>query len=202
MPLNTRPTLTRISHIGTQVAPECEVVVSDSVLIPTSTLPVRMDVEIPGLEPEALLDLVGGPFSVIESDPGRDLNFLKAISSLIHTPGVFTTLIRKLGIKHLQFEEVYDIQTPHALSSLSPKALVLCFVWKHDKHHPTEFDDPAAKQIWFANQLSDDACASLAILNVINNLDDVDAGEVLRRFKEETLEMSSVVSIWTWSISF
>lgn len=67
-------------------------------------------------------------------------------------------------------------------------------MWKHDKHHPTDFDDPAAKQVWFANQLSDDSCASLAILNVLFNCTNVDVGEELRRFREETDAMSSVVS--------
>ena len=144
---------------------------------------------------EEVLDLVGGPFSVIESDPGLLLPITIHIECLNTHPGVFTTLIRRLGIKHLQFEEVYDIQTPYALSSIKPKGLVLCFMWKHDKHHPAEFNDPAANQIWFANQLSDDSCASLAILNVLFNCLDVDVGEELKRFKEETDEMSSVVSI-------
>ncbi|KAL5480317.1 hypothetical protein ACEPAI_1587 [Sanghuangporus weigelae] len=118
------------------------------------------------------IDLIGGPFSVVESDPG-----------------VFTTLIRKLGIRGIEVDEVYDIQ-PWGLDSLKPKGLILCFNWKDDKHHPRDFLDPAAKDVWFANQLIDDACASLAILNVLFNCPDVELGEELNAFKLETSDMS------------
>ena len=87
---------------------------------------------------------------------------------------------------------MYDIQ-PWALDHLKPKGLILCFNWKHDKHHPQEFLDPAAKDIWFANQLVDDACASLAILNVLFNCPDVELGDELDAFKRETFDMSPKV---------
>ncbi|KAJ3501140.1 hypothetical protein NLJ89_g9475 [Agrocybe chaxingu] len=87
-------------------------------------------------------DLVGGPFAVIESDPG-----------------VFTSLTRRLG----------------------------------DAHRPADFDDPAAERVWFANQLSDDACATHAILNVLLNCPHVDVGEDLRAFRRETEGMSPVM---------
>ncbi|KAG5653890.1 hypothetical protein H0H81_009713 [Sphagnurus paluster] len=80
------------------------------------------------------IDLVGGPFAVIESDPG-----------------------------------------------------------KKDAHRPGDFDDPTAERVWFANQLSDDACASHAILNVLLNCPEVDIGEELRIFRGETEHMSPVV---------
>ncbi|KAK0429528.1 hypothetical protein EV421DRAFT_1914553 [Armillaria borealis] len=67
--------------------------------------------------PDGQIDLVGGPFAVIESDLG-----------------VFTSLTRKLGVEHLEIVEVYDMEP-----------------W------PTDFKDPAAEHVWFANQLSDDA---------------------------------------------
>ncbi|THH09958.1 hypothetical protein EW145_g1667 [Phellinidium pouzarii] len=118
------------------------------------------------------IDLVGGPFAVVESDPG-----------------VFTALIRKLGVRGIEVAEVYDIQ-PWGLDHLRPKALVLCFTWRHDKHNPRDFRDPAAKDIWFANQLVDDACASLAILNVLFNCPDVDLGDNLAAFKADTTDMS------------
>ncbi|KAJ6532806.1 hypothetical protein B0H10DRAFT_2148262 [Mycena sp. CBHHK59/15] len=47
-------------------------------------------------------------------------------------------------------------------------------MWRKDAHRPGDFDDPAAERVWFANQLSDDACASLAILNVVLNCPDIE----------------------------
>ncbi|TDL17093.1 cysteine proteinase [Rickenella mellea] len=119
-------------------------------------------------------DLVGGPFAVIESDPG-----------------VFTTLIRRLGVTGIEVEEVYDIQ-PWALDHLKPKGLILCFMWRHDTHRAGDFEDSAAERVWFANQLSEDACASQAILNVLFNCPDVELGDALSRFKADTAKMSSM----------
>ncbi|KAF7365050.1 Ubiquitin carboxyl-terminal hydrolase isozyme L5 [Mycena venus] len=131
----------------------------------------------PSAQPEAesSLDLVGEPFAVIESDPG-----------------VFTSLARKLGIRGLELVELYDIE-PWAVDHLHPRGLVFCFLWRKDAHRPSDFDDPAAERVWFANQLSDDACASLAILNIALNTPDIEIGEELTMFRQETESMSPVV---------
>ncbi|KAG6820306.1 hypothetical protein H0H93_002570 [Arthromyces matolae] len=120
-------------------------------------------------------DLVGGPFAVIESDPG-----------------VFTSLTRKLGVRNIELVEMYDIE-PWAVDHLNPHGLIFCFLWRKDVHRPADFNDPAAEHVWFANQLSDDACASHAILNVLLNCPDVDIGDELRRFKVDTEKMSPVM---------
>ncbi|KAJ3853169.1 ubiquitin C-terminal hydrolase [Lentinula lateritia] len=119
------------------------------------------------------MDLIGGPFSVIESDPG-----------------VFTSLTRKLGVKNLSVVEVFDIE-PWATDHLQPHGLVFCFHWRKDVHRAAEFENP--EQVWFANQLSDDACASHAILNVLLNCPTVDLGLTLQQFRDETKEMSPVM---------
>ncbi|KAJ6525309.1 ubiquitin C-terminal hydrolase [Mycena vulgaris] len=121
------------------------------------------------------IDLVGGTFAVIESDPG-----------------VFTSLTRRLGIRGLELVELYDIE-PWAVDHLRPRGLVFCFMWRKDAHRPGDFDDPAAERVWFANQLSDDACASLAILNIALNCPDIEIGRELTVFRQETESMSPVM---------
>jgi ubiquitin carboxyl-terminal hydrolase L5 len=120
-------------------------------------------------------DLVGGPFAVIESDPG-----------------VFTSLTRRLGIHRLELVELYDIE-PWAVDHLSPYGLIFCFMWRKDAHRPADFNDPAAERVWFANQLSDDACATHAILNVLLNCPTIDLGDELHAFRRETERMSPLV---------
>lgn len=88
---------------------------------------------------------------------------------------------------------MYDIE-PWAVDHLNPHGLIFCFYWRKDSHRPADFEDPAAERVWFANQLSDDACASHAILNVLLNCPDIDIGNELRHFREETRLMSPVVS--------
>ncbi|RXW19186.1 hypothetical protein EST38_g6661 [Candolleomyces aberdarensis] len=121
------------------------------------------------------LDLIGGPFAVIESDPG-----------------VFTSLVRKLGVRGVELIEVYGIE-PWAMDHLNPYGLVFCFLWRKDAHRPADFDDPAAEKVWFANQLSDDSCATHAILNVLLNCPGIDLGPELEAFKDETEHMSPVM---------
>ncbi|KAG6833171.1 hypothetical protein H0H87_010559 [Tephrocybe sp. NHM501043] len=121
------------------------------------------------------VDLVGGPFAVIESDPG-----------------VFTSLTRNFGVRNIELVELYDIE-PWAVDHLKPHGLIFCFLWRKDTHRPAEFDDPAAERVWFANQLSEDACASHAILNVLLNCPDVDIGDELRSFRQDTAKFSPVM---------
>lgn len=112
---------------------------------------------------------------------------------LSYKSGVFTCLTRKFGIKGLEVVEIYDIE-PWAVDHLNPRGLFFCFLWHKDHHRPSDFRDPAAERVWFANQLIDDACASQAILNVALNCDDINIGEALEAFKAETKEMTPVVS--------
>lgn len=55
-------------------------------------------------------------------------------------------------------------------------------------------EDEDAQRVWFATQLSDDACASQAILNVLLNCHGINLGERLSDFQADTVEMSPVVS--------
>ncbi|KZT01927.1 cysteine proteinase [Laetiporus sulphureus 93-53] len=123
-------------------------------------------------------DLVGGPFAVIESDPG-----------------VFTALIRKLGVRGLEVTEIYDIE-PWAVDHLEPHGLIFCYLCTDDNEAAENIayiDDPDAEVIWFANQLSNDACSSQALLNVLLNCPNVELGEELREFRAITEQMSPVM---------
>ncbi|KAI0643237.1 cysteine proteinase [Trametes meyenii] len=129
------------------------------------------------------LDLVGEPFAVIESDPG-----------------VFTTLIHKLGVSGLEVIELYSIE-PCDTDRLNPYGLIFCYLCDTNSDSAdapstdVELEDPDARSIWFANQLNDDACASLAILNVLLNCKGVQIGQDLEEFATDTHKMSSVSSV-------
>lgn len=103
---------------------------------------------------------------------------------------MFTQLTRKLGVKNVSLVELYDIE-PWATDHLLPHGLIFCYLWRKDIHRPVEFED---EKVWFANQISDDACASHAILNVLLNCPSLDLGQDMQHFKLETKEMSPVVS--------
>ncbi|KAH9939773.1 cysteine proteinase [Epithele typhae] len=131
---------------------------------------------------ESQFDLVGGPFAVIESDPG-----------------VFTTLIQKLGVQGLEVLELYSIE-PFDTDHLNPYGLIFCYMCGDEETSKAnefgeedDLDDPDANDIWFANQLSDDACASQAILNVLFNCNGIDLGPEMTAFAADTAQMSRVI---------
>ena len=119
---------------------------------------------------------------------------------LSQRPGVFTTLIRKLGVRGLEVTELYGIE-PSETDHLNPHGLVFCYLCDDDAgaeggfREEDELADPDARDVWFANQLSDDACASLAVLNVLFNCRGVDLGPALREFAADTEKMSPVVRL-------
>ncbi|KAH8105390.1 cysteine proteinase [Cristinia sonorae] len=124
------------------------------------------------------LDLIGTPFSVLESDPG-----------------LFTMLLHEMGVEGLEVTEVYDI-APWAIDHLSPRGLIFCYLCPEetqgDRDDVETYDAPDAdaEDVWFANQLADNACASQALLNVVLNCENIDLGERLGSFLSDTCKMS------------
>lgn len=110
--------------------------------------------------------------------------------------GAFTILLRKLGVLGLEVIEVYDIE-PWAVDHLDIRGLIFCYPCAdqqlQDNAETIDFPDPDADAVWFANQLSTDACASQAILNVALNLGEVKLSPELQAFYNDTEQMDSVV---------
>lgn len=112
--------------------------------------------------------------------------------------GVFTAFIRKLGVQALEVIELYSVE-PYETDHLNPYGLIFCYLCDSgedttdDLASDEAFNDPDARSIWFANQLSDDACASQAILNVLLNCGGIDIGPALKEFAADTERMSAVV---------
>ncbi len=120
--------------------------------------------------------------------------------------GVFTTLLHKLGIRGLEVTELYSVE-PFATDHLNPYGLIFCYLCEDspgaqdDTTISDDLEDSDARAIWFANQLSDDACSSQAILNVLLNCKGVDIGSELREFAADTEKMSPVVCSYSTSRS-
>jgi ubiquitin carboxyl-terminal hydrolase L5 len=47
-------------------------------------------------------------------------------------------------------------------------------------------EDPCPDHVWFANQTAENACCTIALLNIVNNVSGVDLGEHLKSFKDFT----------------
>lgn len=74
--------------------------------------------------------------------------------------------------------------TPLTSTSKPVYGLIFLFRYRELDAHTQEASCPL--HIWFANQIDPHSCATVAMLNIINNIPDVDIGEHLRSFKDFT----------------
>jgi ubiquitin carboxyl-terminal hydrolase L5 len=76
--------------------------------------------------------------------------------------------------------------------SLPIHGLIFLFQY-NDADHSTEDAGEHVDDIWFANQVPEYACASIAILNIVNNIPGLDLGKELQEFKDFTKDMDPLM---------
>ncbi|KAG0004136.1 ubiquitin carboxyl-terminal hydrolase [Entomortierella chlamydospora] len=102
-------------------------------------------------------------------------------------PGVFTGLIKGIGVSGVQVEEIYSIDK-EILEELKPvHGLIFLFKWEGRSpanapgpQAPIEYDSDS---VFFAQQVIPNACATQAILSILLNSPNIDLGEELTNFK-------------------
>lgn len=105
-------------------------------------------------------------------------------------PAVFTEMLEKVGCKGVAAEEIISLD-PGTLASLTNPVLglVLLFKWKKQTQTRNVMEDA---NLYFAQQVVSNACATQAIVNIVLNhdsADGVDVGPELKNFKEFTKDL-------------
>ncbi|KAJ5937463.1 hypothetical protein N7454_004763 [Penicillium verhagenii] len=100
-------------------------------------------------------------------------------------PALFNVMLREFGVKGVKIQEVVSLdQEMMAFLNKPIYGLIFLFRWQEDD---TDQQEPSCPDgLWFANQTASNACASVALLNIVNNIPDIDLGENLQHFKEFT----------------
>ncbi|KWU42986.1 hypothetical protein RHOSPDRAFT_3688, partial [Rhodotorula sp. JG-1b] len=116
-------------------------------------------------------------------------------------PGVFTGILTDLGVRGVQVEELWGLD-PDLLNDLEPVyALIFLFKWVGNGD-PATMDgtlrEPTTSH-YFAHQVINNACASIALLNAALNIHDpnVHLGEELSNLKAFSEGLDPETRGWT-----
>ena len=111
-------------------------------------------------------------------------------------PGVFTELLEELGCGSVQLEELWtlDDESLQALEASGKiHGLIFLFQWQPGTATATTTQKATAlpehetpEDLFFAHQVTTNACATQAILSVVLNATDLELGPTLSEFKEFT----------------
>ncbi|KAH9993210.1 ubiquitin-specific protease [Russula vinacea] len=105
-------------------------------------------------------------------------------------PGVFTELLKSLGVP-LVVDDLYSLD-PASLAPFQPvRALIFLFKWLPGTGEPESTGGAydVAFPGFFANQVVQNACATLAVLNALGNIPDLTAGSELQQLLSFTAGM-------------
>lgn len=108
-------------------------------------------------------------------------------------PGLFTLLVEDFGVKGVQVEEIYDLQS----KCPSPVyGFIFLFKWIEERRsrrkvntlvdETSVIDEEIVNDMFFAHQLIPNSCATHALLSVLLNCSGVELGTTLSRIKAFT----------------
>lgn len=119
-------------------------------------------------------------------------------------PGVFTELIKGFGVKGVQVEELWSLDSDGFEKIKPVHGLIFLFKWfPGDEPSGSVVQDSRLDKIFFAKQVINNACATQAILSVLLNCkhNDVKLGETLTSFKDFCLSFDATMKGLTLSNS-
>ncbi|KAF4547565.1 Hypothetical protein D9617_40g013050 [Elsinoe fawcettii] len=85
--------------------------------------------------------------------------------------------------------ELFNIEDDIGFVTLPKPVHALIFLFEYQGNDASQAKTDCPPHVWFANQGPYYSCASIALLNIFNNLSGVDLGSDLKRFEEETIDM-------------
>ena len=138
----------------------------------------------------------------VESEPVTPPPFLLHFVDVL---AIFNQLLWDIGVSHAQIHEIYSLDLEsfesikfprtflfHVINNRPVHGLIFLFHWKQEPNEE-EVELSCPEDLWFANQVIDNSCASLALLNIILNVPDLDIGDHLSQFRDFTKDFSPPV---------
>lgn len=104
-------------------------------------------------------------------------------------PDIFTHVLRELGVKSVKFHDVYSISSEELESIPNLEGLIFCSQYASARDHGVKPSAEDLKALWFANQTVDRACGTIAMLNLVMNINNLELGELLNDVKVRSRDL-------------
>ncbi|KAE9970433.1 hypothetical protein EG328_006299 [Venturia inaequalis] len=144
-----------------------------------------------------------GGNTVIEFDPDDvELPYNEATESEIEgwegwlemesSPETFTVMMREWGVEGIKAIDVWSLE-PEDLVVLPQPVHGLVFCYPYRDGDESDQMDPCPDHVWFANQVNGtNACGTVALMNILNNIPNAKLGPALRSFRSDSQGMNAV----------
>ncbi|KAF3352163.1 hypothetical protein VdG1_00644 [Verticillium dahliae VDG1] len=108
-------------------------------------------------------------------------------------PAFFNAILRDCGVQDVKIQELFSLDED-SLQLLPQPVYGLIFLYQYFAQD-CEVDDEQGQDdaIWFANQTTDNACATVAMMNIVMN-SDVELGPELQAFRDSTKDINSAAA--------
>ncbi|KAK3376006.1 ubiquitin thiolesterase-like protein [Lasiosphaeria ovina] len=132
--------------------------------------------------PNNLLEASLGPWQENEQDEWPSWTEIES------EPAFFNGILDQLGVKDAKIEEVLSVDED-SLAQLPDPTYGLVFLYEYVEEGSSEAAE-SGQTVWFANQTTNNACATVALFNIIMNAEGLALGEKLDQFKQESMELA------------
>ncbi|KAK6339520.1 hypothetical protein TWF718_008927 [Orbilia javanica] len=103
---------------------------------------------------------------------------------------IFNQILQNAGAPNTRVIELYSLDE-NILDGPDPIiGLIFLCRWRQDTKEVQETETNCPESVWFANQISENSCGSLAMLNILFNAEPVVLGEELTQLKAFTADLT------------
>ncbi|KFY24643.1 hypothetical protein V493_05118 [Pseudogymnoascus sp. VKM F-4281 (FW-2241)] len=125
-----------------------------------------------------------------------DLEKWKGWCEVESEPAFFNVILRHLGVTGIKVQEVFSLDD-EMLNFLPKPIYGLIFLFRFEEDDPAMQEATCPDNIWFANQTTSNACATIALLNIAMNTRGVDLGPTLNSLKDFSMPLTPALRGYT-----
>ncbi|KAL4805254.1 ubiquitin carboxyl-terminal hydrolase [Aspergillus unguis] len=137
-------------------------------------------------KPNDALDDLDGRVDSYNSASEQEKSSWNGFCELESEPALFNVMLREFGVTGIKVQEVVSLDD-ELLAFLNKPVYGIIFLFRWREDDPEKQEASCPEGLWFANQTASNACASVALLNIVNNIEGANIGENLQNFKDFTM---------------